>query len=185
MLSIVVTLHPQTTHLVQNAASRKAGNKHMATSRQERPAGWSTHRLLSTAARLDERRINRCLLGLGLTKSSFDALDCVEELGPATQNYLADELGITAQSLGKILDRLKDLGLLIKERGTADGRVRSVRLTARGRSVLRTAEELVRALPRPERQAEVDLRHHLERHIAYLTETETRQSRQSQEQRRA
>ena len=82
----------------------------MVSAKQNRPAGWSTHRLLSTAARLDERRINRCLVGLGLTKSSFDALDCVKEPAPATQNFLADELGITAQSLGKILDRLKALG---------------------------------------------------------------------------
>ena len=141
----------------------------MASAHQNRPAGWSTHRLLSTAARLDERRINRCLVGLGLSKSSFDALDCVEELGPATQNYLADELGITAQSLGKILDRLRDLGLLTKERAAGDGRIRSVRLTQRGRSVLRTAEELVRGLPRPEREAELGLRQHLEQHIAHLT----------------
>ncbi|MGZ2392223.1 MarR family winged helix-turn-helix transcriptional regulator [Arthrobacter sp. PvP023] len=154
------------------AVSRKAGNTHMALAQQNRPAGWSTHRLLSTAARLDERRINRQLVGLGLTKSSFDALDCVEELGPATQNCLADELGITAQSLGKILDRLKDLGLLTKERGAGDGRSRSVRLTPRGRSVLRTAEELVRGLPRPERDVEVDLRRHLEQHIAHLTDSQ-------------
>ena len=118
---------------------------------------------------MDERRINRCLVGLGLTKSSFDALDCVEELGPATQNFLADELGITAQSLGKILDRLKDLGLVTKERASGDGRIRSVRLTPRGRSVLRTAEELVRGLPRPDRDVEVGLRQHLEQHIAHLT----------------
>jgi DNA-binding MarR family transcriptional regulator len=126
--------------------------------------------LLSTAARLDERRINRQLAGLRLTKSSFDALDCVEELGPATQNCLADGLGITAQSLGKILDRLKDLGFLTKERGSGDGRRRSIRLTQRGRSVLRTAEELVRGLPRPEREAELSLRQHLEQHIGHLRE---------------
>ena len=149
----------------------------MALAQQNRPAGWSTHRLLSTAARLDERRINRRLVGLGLTKSSFDALDCVEELGPATQNCLADELGITAQSLGKILDRLKDLGLLTKERGAGDGRIRSVRLTTRGRSVLRTAEELVRGLPRPEVEAEQDLRRHLEQHIAHLAEAQHAPSR--------
>jgi DNA-binding MarR family transcriptional regulator len=142
----------------------------MASAQQDRSAGWSTHRLLSTAARLNERRINRQLAGLRLTKSSFDALDCVEELGPATQNCLADGLGITAQSLGKILDRLKDLGFLTKERGSGDGRSRSIRLTQRGRSVLRTAEELVRGLPRPEREAELSLRHHLEQHIGHLRE---------------
>jgi DNA-binding MarR family transcriptional regulator len=136
---------------------------------------------LSTAARLDERRINRCLVGLGLTKSSFDALDCVEELGPATQNHLADELGITAQSLGKILDRLKVLGLVTKGRASGDGRIRSVRLTQRGRSVLRTAEELVRGLPRPEREAEVNLRQHLEQHIAHLTMSQRAEQAQSRQ----
>jgi DNA-binding MarR family transcriptional regulator len=151
----------------------------MALAPQNRPAGWSTHRLLSTAARLDERRINRRLVGLGLTKSSFDALDCVEELGPATQNLLADELGITAQSLGKILDRLRDLGLLTKERGAGDARSRSVRLTPRGRSVLRTAEELVRGLPRPELEAELGLRQHLEQHIAHLAATQQNQSQKA------
>ena len=50
-----------------------------------------------------------------------------------------------------------------------DGRIRSIRLTTRGRSVLRTAEELVRGLPRPELDAEVSLRQHLEQHIAHLT----------------
>ncbi|MEK0153935.1 MarR family winged helix-turn-helix transcriptional regulator [Arthrobacter oryzae] len=131
---------------------------------------------------MDERRINRRLVGLGLTKSSFDALDCVEELGPATQNCLADELGITAQSLGKILDRLRDLGLLTKERGAGDGRSRSVRLTPRGRSVLRTAEELVRGLPRPELETEMGLRQHLEQHIAHLAEWQQAESQQNQSQ---
>jgi DNA-binding MarR family transcriptional regulator len=131
---------------------------------------WSTHRLLSTAARLDERRINRCLSGLGLTKSSFDVLDSAAELGPTSQNGLAAELGISPQSLGKILERLKELGFVTKERGTGDGRRRSIRLTRRGRSVLRAAAELVRGLPRPEPEVEAELRRHLERHISHLME---------------
>jgi DNA-binding MarR family transcriptional regulator len=105
----------------------------------------------------------------------------VEELGPATQNHLADELGITAQSLGKILDRLKVLGLVTKERASGDGRIRSVRLTQRGRSVLRTAEELVRGLPRPEREAEVNLRQHLEQHISHLTMSQRAEQAQSRQ----
>lgn len=144
----------------------------MALAYGKKPDHWSTHRLLSTAARLDERRINRCLSGLGLTKAAFDALDSVAESGAFTQSGLADQLGVTAQSLGKVLERLKELGLLTKERGSADGRCRSIRLTQRGRSVLRTAEELVRGIPRPEADAEAELRRHLRRHIDHLVETE-------------
>lgn len=146
----------------------------MAWANGKKPDHWSTHRLLSTAARLDERRINRCLSGLGLTKASFDALDSVAETGPFTQSGLADQLGVTPQSLGKVLERLKELGLLTKERGSADGRCRSIRLTQRGRSVLRTADELVRGIPRPDAAAEAELRRHLSRHIDHLMEGEDR-----------
>lgn len=106
------------------------------------PQQWATHRLVSIAARLYERRINRRLARLKLTTSALDALEAVAELEPATATDVAAMLYVSRQSLGKVLRRLQSLGYLSKERGR-DGRSAYLHLTEEGRAALSAAENLI------------------------------------------
>jgi DNA-binding MarR family transcriptional regulator len=129
---------------------------------------WSTHRLLWTAARLDERRVNRKLPHLNLTISAVATLASVAVLGPVPQAGLAREVGVGPQSLGRILQRLETLGLLTRERGRSDERCMIVALTQDGRAGLRRAAEIIRALPHPAAEPATDLRNHLKSLIREL-----------------
>ncbi|MBT2566309.1 winged helix DNA-binding protein [Arthrobacter sp. ISL-85] len=136
---------------------------------QPGPEQWATHRLITITARLTERRLNRQLAHLKLTSSGVDALEVVAELDTTTLTELAELLCVSSQSLGKVIHRLQGLGFLTKERAR-DGRSANIRLTETGRAALSTAEDLVRALP--EAEADAEFRRQLEHHITRLRNTE-------------
>lgn len=138
----------------------------------QRGDDWPIHRLLSIAARLDERWINRNLSQLGLTKSALDVLEAVAELEPAKISDLASLLCVRIQSLGGMVGRLQGLGFLVREHGN-DRRTANIRLTENGRNVLRAAHELLHELPHPAPEAESTLRGQLEHHIHELRQYET------------
>jgi DNA-binding MarR family transcriptional regulator len=148
------------------------------------PDQWATHRLVTIAARLNERRLNRRLAQLGLTTSALDALESAAELEPTTVTDLAALLCVSSQSLGKLLRRLQNLGLLTKERGR-DGRTADIRLTPKGRDVLSRAEDLVRAGTKAEADDDALFRQQLEQHIRRLRDAELPTSRQARPHRRA
>jgi DNA-binding MarR family transcriptional regulator len=127
------------------------------------------HRLLGIVARLTERRLNRQLARLKLTKGGVETLEAVAELEPAMASDVADLLCVSKQSLGKVLRRLHGLGYLTKEPGT-DGRSANLRLTEAGRTALSTAEDLVAAIPQS--VADAEFRRQLEQHITQLRNTE-------------
>jgi DNA-binding MarR family transcriptional regulator len=133
------------------------------------PERWATHRLLGIVARLTERRLNRQLARLRLTKGGLEALEAVAELEPATASDVADLLCVSKQSLGKVLHRLRGLGYLAKE-PAIDGRSANLRLTEAGRTALSTAEDLIAAIP--ESVADAEFRHQLEHHITQLRNME-------------
>lgn len=147
------------------------GPRHMAASPGPVPNQWATHRLVTIAARLNERRLNRRLARLGLTTSALDALESAAELEPTTVTDLAALLCVSSQSLGKLLRRLQNLGLLTKERGK-DGRTADIRLTPTGREVLATAGDLVQAATKAETDDEALFRRQLEEHIRRLRDAE-------------
>lgn len=132
------------------------------------PERWPTCRLLGIAARLDERRINRRLTGLGLTKGSFEALESIAEHQPARVSDIAALLCVSQQSLGRVLQRLQSLDLLTKKRGN-DGRCTNIELTPRGAHVLAAAEDLVQELTQPAADEDPDLRSLLAQRIGDLT----------------
>jgi DNA-binding MarR family transcriptional regulator len=125
---------------------------------------WPTHRLLSTAARLDEREINRSLMPLRLTKAALEALEAIAGSAPTKLSDLAAQLCVTPQSLGKTLRRLQDLGLLTKEPGK-DRRSATIDLTKHGRDVLLRAEDLVQALSQDDAGTDIALRNYLQQRI--------------------
>lgn len=143
----------------------------MAVVHSDESGSWPTYRLLGMAARLDERRINRKLTHLGLTKGSLDELDSIAEREPAKATDLAAQLCVSQQSLGKVLRRLQGLGFLTKEHGS-DGRCTSIRLTQRGRSVLGTAEGLVHGLTQRGIDTHTAFRSKLQQHISGLRKSE-------------
>lgn len=108
---------------------------------------WSTHQLLSMAARLVERRQDRALAALGLTHAAVIALQCVAN-GPLNQERLAASIKVQSQSLGKVLTRLESAGLVTRTRSPLDRRSIEVAITEAGRQALNDARRAERsALP--------------------------------------
>ena len=108
---------------------------------------WSTHQLLSMAARLVERRQDRALAALGLTHAAVIALQCLEG-GPLNQEQLAAQIKVQSQSLGKVLARLEASGLVTRSRSPVDRRSIDVAITDAGRRGLEAARQAERdALP--------------------------------------
>lgn len=140
------------------------------------PQQWATHRLVSIAARLYERQLNRRLARLKLTTSALDALEAVAELEPATATDVAAMLCVSRQSLGKVLRRLQSLGYLSRERGR-DGRSAYLDLTPEGRAALSAAESLISEESSGETGTdfadEAVFRQQLEQHIRHLRNTES------------
>jgi DNA-binding MarR family transcriptional regulator len=127
------------------------------------------------AARLDERRINRTITHLGLTKGSLEALETIAELNTARASDLAASLCVSPQSMGKVIQRLQSLGLLTKQRGR-DGRTASIELTQHGVEVLDAAEDLLQELAKPRTDTDPDFRSNLARRVGDLRSLETGKS---------
>ncbi|MHA7223302.1 MarR family winged helix-turn-helix transcriptional regulator [Arthrobacter sp. RHLT1-20] len=128
------------------------------------PLPWPTYRILGVTARLEELKINRRLAHLHLTQGSLEALESVADLEPATISDLAVLMSVSKQSLGKVLCRLESLVLVSKERGS-DARSTIITLTARGRTVLATAEKLLDAMAEPGTGDDAALRRSLQQHL--------------------
>ena len=108
---------------------------------------WSTHQLLSMAARLVERRQDRALAALGLTHAAVIALQCLDG-GPLNQERLAAQIKVQSQSLGKVLGRLEASGLVTRSRSPVDRRSIDVAITEAGLRALEAARQAERdALP--------------------------------------
>ena len=139
----------------------------MASDHHTDPNGWPTVRLLGMAARLDERRINRTITHLGLTKGSLEALETIAELHTAKASELAALLCVSAQSMGKVVRRLENLGLLTKRRGI-DGRTASIELTEHGVDVMDAAADLLQGLAQPRTDTDPAFRSNLAYRVSDL-----------------
>lgn len=139
----------------------------MATDYHTNSDGWPTARLLGMAARLDERRINRTITHLGLTKGSLEALETIAELHTARSSELAASLCVSAQSMGKVVRRLESLGLLTKRRGV-DGRTASIELTQHGVDVMGAAADLLQGLAQPRTDTDPAFRSNLAYRVSDL-----------------
>jgi DNA-binding MarR family transcriptional regulator len=99
-------------------------------------AHWTTSRLLSTAARLNDHKTNMRLVNLGITQSGATTLKALADSGPISQTRLADLVHVQAQTMGKILDKLEMKGLVSKFRNVRDGRSNRTCITAEGKDLL-------------------------------------------------
>ena len=110
----------------------------------ERPHLRDSYKLLTTAARLIQRRQEQALAPLGLTRAAVIALEAVASR-PMNQEQLAAKVHVQGQTLGRVLARLESQGLVTRTRNAADRRQLQVKLTPAGKTALNAA-----------RQAEVD-----------------------------
>ena len=108
---------------------------------------WRTDQLLSMAARVVERRKDNALAALGLTHAGVIALQGLAA-GPMNQEQLARRIAVQSQTLGRVLGRLEDSGLVTRTRDERDRRQFSVALTDAGTAALDAAHKIEReALP--------------------------------------
>lgn len=118
---------------MQQARGWKVG--HMDT------AHWSTSRLLSTAARLNENRDNERLRALGVTHSGVTILRVLASEETLSQVKLAQMVRVQAQTAGKALERLESRALVRRTKSATDRRVIYVSITAAGRELLDAVEQ--------------------------------------------
>jgi DNA-binding MarR family transcriptional regulator len=99
-------------------------------------AHWTTSRLLSTAARLNDYTTNMRLVNLGVTQSSATTLKALADSGPISQTHLADLVHVQSQTMGKVLEKLEVKGLVSRLRNVGDGRSNRTCITTEGMALL-------------------------------------------------
>ncbi len=111
------------------------------------PREWATGRLLFAVARRIEREWNAHLGTWDLNHAGFPVLMHLLA-GPRSQRVLADESGVTEQTMSRIVARLERSGYVTRTDDPADRRRRAVAITPAGREAglaaarRRPAEEL-------------------------------------------
>ncbi len=113
-------------------------------------AHWTTSRLLSTAARLNDHHQDRRLTDLNVTHAGATTLKALSDSGPISQTGLAVLVHVQAQTMGKILEKLEFKGLVNRVRDTVDTRSIRTRITARGQTVVRSIDQMRGIAPGPD-----------------------------------
>lgn len=83
-------------------------------------------------------RVEAHLSGIGLTVSQFGVLEALHHLGPLYQKDLAAKILKSTGNITMVLDNLEKRGLVSRERDARDRRHHLVRITGRGRDLLRS-----------------------------------------------
>ena len=76
----------------------------------------------------------------GLSVPHFRALALLGRVGRSSLTEIAEHLGLSVPSVSRMVQTLVGRGLLVREAGTADRRQISLRLSDRGRAVLKNAQ---------------------------------------------
>lgn len=105
--------------------------------------------LLTTAARLVQRRLDDALAPLGLTRAAVIALKALAPR-PVNQEQLAALVHVQSQTLGRVLARLEEAGLLTRKRNPRDRRQLNVEITDAGKAALSAAREAENAAVPPD-----------------------------------
>ncbi len=98
--------------------------------------------LLSRLARATNQALACALSDLGLRSQQFAILHLLTQGGPASQTELADELGVHASNLVRLLDELAERGLVVRRRDPRDRRRQIVVPTKAGAQMLARAEQV-------------------------------------------
>jgi MarR family transcriptional regulator, 2-MHQ and catechol-resistance regulon repressor len=111
---------------------------HFRGTTAERRAADTYVKLMRAAASVG-LRLERHLLGLGLTESQFGVLEILLHLGPRAPGELKAKLLTTGGNITLVLDNLEKRGLVERRRDPADRRRLTVHLTPEGRKVVERA----------------------------------------------
>jgi DNA-binding MarR family transcriptional regulator len=95
--------------------------------------------LLSAAHRKSKETLEAVLAPLGLDVHSFAALIVLSELGPGSQQRLAEEMGLSGTMIVQVVDALEREGLVERRRNPDDRRANALYLTPQGTERLRIA----------------------------------------------
>lgn len=131
-------------------------------------AQWSTNRLLNTAARLSANRENERLRRLGTTHAGLLTLKVLGRRNSINQVELARELHVQAQTIGKLLERLENRGLIERTKSADDRRVFFVSLTPAGEQILKRAQAMEEEQGSNHEASDAILRRELIAHIRDL-----------------
>ena len=88
--------------------------------------------LLGDAARLLRRSFDERARGLGVTRPQWRVLALLNRFGGSTQVTIADMLDVEPITLGRMVDRMQDAGLVERRADPADRRRWRLHLTAEG-----------------------------------------------------
>jgi DNA-binding MarR family transcriptional regulator len=105
-------------------------------------AHWTTSRLLSTAARLNDHDQSQRLKVLDVTHAAATTLKALSDSGPISQIRLAVLVHVQTQTMGKILEKLEVKGLVSRTRDTLDARSVRTRITTRGQTVVQNIDQM-------------------------------------------
>jgi MarR family transcriptional regulator, 2-MHQ and catechol-resistance regulon repressor len=149
-------------------------------SHSKAPGGVHLWLVLWKATRTVETIARRNVEGFGICLSDFAVLEALLHKGPLPVQALGAKVLLTSGSMTAAVDRLEDRGLVERRRDPGDRRTRIVRLTARGRRIIRgmfarheqAMEQAVAVLSATERSALVELLRKLGRGVeAQLSES--------------
>ncbi|MPV37653.1 MarR family winged helix-turn-helix transcriptional regulator [Georgenia subflava] len=104
------------------------------------PAQWPTGRLLSAAARRAERAWDAYLERWSLTHASLPLL-AVLAGGPRSQREVAESLGVTEQTVSRMLAGLERSGYVARRRHATDRRRQAVSITETGSAALAALDD--------------------------------------------
>ncbi len=136
------------------------------------------------------RHLARVTRRFGLTVAQYTALSVLEARGPLSNAQLARRSFVSAQAMNEIVQAMAEKQIVARRPHARHGRIVEIRLTPRGRSVLRrcdAAVERVEAgmLERLSQPQRAQLREFLRACIEALEDRRTLQSRLALEDRRA
>lgn len=131
------------------------------------PPARAGYWLLYAAARLVQRRQDDALAPLGLTRAAVIALEAVAPR-PLYQEQLAEKIHVRSQTLGRVLARLEEAGLVTRTRNPADRRQFRVEITPAGKDALTAAAQAERAAVPTDFEGWDSLRDQLARFVDFI-----------------
>src|SRR6478752_4257120 len=103
------------------------------------PTGAHVWLVLMKAHRSLQRHAAASIASLDLGLSDFVVLEMLLHKGPMKVNDIGRKVDLTSGSITTAVDRLEARGLVSRELNPEDSRSRIVQLTAKGRTLIRTA----------------------------------------------
>jgi MarR family transcriptional regulator, organic hydroperoxide resistance regulator len=100
------------------------------------------NRLLGQVCRLHFEQANAMLSDVGVYRGQPPLLHLLWERDGLSQTALADELGITAATVSKMVQRMERVGLVERRDDPEDSRISRVYLTSRGWEIRKRVEEI-------------------------------------------